>query len=105
MKLVVSLILASLMFANLSGMTGTKTRRPQGDPELAKKIRRFEPTVLTADTSRLTPGDRKALKKIIAAAKLMDPLFLRQVWNGNTALHQKLMADTTRISFSAFWNY
>ena len=64
-----------------------------GDPELAKKIRRFAPTVLTADTSRLSPGDRKALDKIIEAAKLMDPLFLRQVWSGNEALRQKLEAD------------
>ena len=63
------------------------------DSELARKIKRFSPTVLTADTSRLSVGDRKALEKIIEAAKLLDPLFLRQVWSGNEALHQKLEAD------------
>ncbi len=61
-----------------------------GDPELAKKIRRFSPTILTADTARLSAGDRKALKKIIEAAKLLDPLFLRQVWSGNDALQAEV---------------
>src|SRR4030095_14208377 len=63
------------------------------DSELARKIKRFSPTVLTADISRLSVGDRKALEKIIEAAKLLDKLFLRQVWSGNEALHQKLEAD------------
>jgi hypothetical protein len=64
-----------------------------GDPELARKIARFAPTTLTADTSKLTAKDRQALDKIIAAAKLLDPLFLRQVWSGNEALLKKLEAD------------
>jgi hypothetical protein len=65
------------------------------DPELAKKIARFAPTYLTADVKKLTPEDRQALKKIIDAAKLLDPLFLRQVWNGNAELEKKLRADKT----------
>jgi hypothetical protein len=62
---------------------------------LAAKIRRFAPTDLSADTSRLSEGDRKALDKLIEAAKLFDPLFLRQVWSGNEALLKKLEADTS----------
>ncbi len=69
--------------------------KPEKAASLARKIRRFAPTVLTADTSRLSVGDRKALRKIIAAAKLMDPLFLRQVWRGNEELREKLEADKT----------
>jgi hypothetical protein len=72
-------------------------RRAAGDTELAKKIARFSPTVLTADLSQLSAGDRQALTKIIEAAKLMDPLFLRQVWEGNDALKQKLEADTSAV--------
>ena len=70
----------------------TKTRQA-GDPELAKKIGRFSPTILTANTSRLSANDRGALTKIIEAAKLMDPLFLHQVWSGNEALKRKFEAD------------
>lgn len=65
------------------------------DPELARKIARFAPTNLTADVSKLTPKDRQALDKIIEAAKLLDPLFLHQVWAGNAALEKKLQADKT----------
>jgi len=56
---------------------------------------RFAPTTLTADVAKLAPKDRQALDKIIAAAKLLDPLFLRQVWTGNDALEKKLLADKT----------
>jgi hypothetical protein len=62
---------------------------------LAAKIRQFAPTDLSADTSHLSENDHKALDKLIEAAKLLDPLFLRQVWSGNEALHKKLEADTS----------
>lgn len=68
-----------------------------GDPALAKKISRFAPTVMTADTSRLSANDRKALQKIIASARLIDPLYLRQVWSGNEALMKKLEADQSPL--------
>src|SRR6187431_1186043 len=70
-------------------------QRVASDPDLERKIARFAPTTLTGDTSKLAPKDRQALDKIIAAAKLLDPLFLRQVWSGNDALEKKLMADKT----------
>ena len=65
------------------------------DDSLAAKIRRFAPTDLSADTSVLSENDRKALDKLIEAAKLLDPLFLRQVWSGNEALLKKLEADSS----------
>lgn len=98
MRLVVSLLLLStLLSASMSGMQRQGGKTAAGDPELAKKIRRFSPTVLTADTSRLSANDRKALQKIIDAAKLLDPLFLRQVWSGNEALKMKLEADKSAV--------
>jgi hypothetical protein len=70
--------------------------------ELNAKIQRFAPTVITADTSRLAARDRQALAKIIEAAKLLDPLFLRQVWAGNVALQTKLEADRTPLGRARF---
>lgn len=58
--------------------------------DLAKKIARFAPTEVTAKTEALTPDDRQALAKIVEASKLLDPLFLRQVWAGNPALEATL---------------
>jgi len=65
---------------------------------LAAKIRRFAPTTLTADTSHLSAADRKALEKIIAAAKYFDPLYRRQLWSGNEALVKKLEADKSTLA-------
>ncbi len=92
MKLVSITLIVSFAMA-ISANQRKRSQKVSGDPDLARKIRRFAPTVLTADTSRLSPNDRKALHKIIEASKLMDPLFLRQVWSGNEALRQRLEAD------------
>jgi hypothetical protein len=97
MRGIVSLLLLTTMVsASVSGMQ-RRSSKPAADAELAKKIRRFSPTVLTADTSRLSVNDRKALQKIIDAAKLLDPLFLRQVWSGNEALKVNLEADKSLV--------
>ena len=91
-KVILSLALTMGLLA--TNLTAQKIKSG-GDPELEKKIARFAPTTLTADVSKLTPKDRQALDKIIAAAKWLDPLFRRQVWSGNDALEKKLMADKT----------
>jgi hypothetical protein len=98
MRLVVSLLLlGTLLSASIFGMQRRGGKTATGDPELARKIRRFSPTVLTANTAPLSAADRKALNKIIEAAKLLDPLFLRQVWSGNDELHKKLQADKSQV--------
>jgi len=82
----------------VNAVAAQKKRRPPAKTTAARaslnaKIRRFAPTVLTADVSRLSTGDRRALAKIIEAAKLMDPLYLKQVWSGNPALLARLQRD------------
>jgi len=78
-----------------------KTMGPQSDSaadlSMNGRINRFAPTTLTANITSLSPKDRKALMKIITAAKLLDPLYLRQIWSGNEALLKKLQADKTLI--------
>lgn len=94
-KLAVLLFLA-IGISTLGGQQ-KQSSKSTGDAELAAKIRRFAPTVLTANSSALTSKDQLALKKIIEAAKLLDPLFLRQVWSGNDALEKKLQADKSAV--------
>jgi hypothetical protein len=100
-KQIVSVLLVSVFFAAAPLAQRRKPRKvpaeanqmpPAAVVALYPKIRRFAPTVLTADTSSLSANDRKALQKIIAAAKYMDPLFRRQVWSGN----ETLLADLER---------
>jgi hypothetical protein len=88
-----TLILSFAVAVNSTPVKREKKLNPQ--TPLADKIRRFAPTVITADVSGLSAGDRRALTKIIEAARLLDPLFLRQVWSGNEALQKKLAQDKT----------
>ncbi len=91
-RLLTALFAASLLLASPIFAAGTEG--PKGPaPDLAAKIARFAPTVVKADTSRLSPGDAKALQKILEAAKLMDAIYLRQVWSGNVAMQARLGAD------------
>jgi Peptidase family M49 len=60
--------------------------------QLEKMTARFAPTEITADVSRLSPADRRVLARLVEASKIIDGLFLRQVWTGNVAM----MLDLTR---------
>lgn len=63
--------------------------------KLSTDIARYAPTVITADTTALSPGDRKALASLVRAAAVMDRLFLRQTWSGNEETMRALAADQT----------
>jgi Peptidase family M49 len=61
---------------------------------LLKMTARFAPVDIAADVTKLNDGDRKALGRLIEAARIIDALFLRQVWAGNDALLQQLSHET-----------
>ncbi len=60
---------------------------------LHKMSARFAPTEIGAELKTLPAPEREALTKIVAAARLMDSLFLRQVWAGNEPLLLSLAQD------------
>lgn len=62
---------------------------------MAKKIKRFAPTRLPVDLTHLPAGERRALAKLVDAAKLMTRLYMRQVWSGNEELFARLQTDST----------
>lgn len=53
----------------------------------------FAPAPLRVDITHLTPGDRQALVKLIEAGRVIDDIFLEQLWSGNRALEKRLAAD------------
>jgi hypothetical protein len=65
--------------------------------ELQKMTARFAPVELRVDTSKLSPGDRAALAQLIEASRIVNRIFLQQIWTGNLALERKLRADTTPL--------
>jgi hypothetical protein len=58
--------------------------------ELQKMTARFAPADIGADISGLAKNDKDALTRLVEAARIMDALFLRQVWAGNDALLQEM---------------
>jgi hypothetical protein len=62
---------------------------------LESKIKRFAPTEITGDISKLSDGDKKALTKLFEAARIMDVIYTQQVWSGNKALREILEKDNT----------
>ena len=66
---------------------------PPDQVQLETMTARFAPTDITADLSPLPDNERHALGKLVAASRLMDAIFLRQVWAGNEALLTKLVED------------
>ncbi|HET9839437.1 MAG TPA: hypothetical protein VFR84_14495 [Candidatus Angelobacter sp.] len=65
--------------------------------ELNRMIARFAPAPLEVDLSALSAGDKKALAKLIEAARLTNDIFLEQLWSGNTALYHKLQKDKSPL--------
>ena len=61
--------------------------------EVVTMASRFAPAEIRADLSALPANERRALAKLVDAARLMDSLFLRQVWAGNDAMLQELSHD------------
>jgi hypothetical protein len=69
-------------------------------PDLAaldKMISRFAPTELRADVSNLSPGDRAALPKLIEASRILNDIFMKQMWSGNDELYENLKRNTTPL--------
>jgi hypothetical protein len=65
--------------------------------QLKQMTARFAPVDLKYDAAKLSPGDRKALPKLVEAAKVLNHVFLDQLWNGNRALYTKLQKDTSPL--------
>jgi hypothetical protein len=65
--------------------------------ELQARIQRFAPTELRVDVSGLSADDRLCLAKLIQAARALDPLFMRQLWEGTPAAWSRVQRDGTAL--------
>ena len=54
------------------------------------QLAKLAPVDIAYDESLLSPANRQVLKKLVQAAKLMDEIFLRQVYEKNEAIRQAL---------------
>jgi len=98
-----TLLLSSLALVTACSREATQpavptqtTTAPVADSETKKletMAARFAPVDLTANVSKLPDNERRALAKMVEAAKVFDALFLRQVWDGNETLLLDLVRD------------
>jgi hypothetical protein len=94
-----ALISSAAMAAACSGDAPVKDASPAAAPsapasELRTMTARFAPADIGADVGALPDNERRALARLIDAARIMDALFLRQVWSGNDALLQRLARES-----------
>ena len=95
-----------LMAAAVGSACAATSSAPATAEQLGAMSARYAPVELKADTSHLSSGDRKAIAKLIEAAKLVDVLQLRQRWSGNEALWTALKKDKSVLGqarLNYFW--
>ena len=86
--------------------TMTLTAADVSPTQLDQMSARFARVDLRVDTSGLSAGDRAALGKLIAAARVVNRLFMQQLWAGNLPLYDKLRLDTSPLGkarLEYFW--
>jgi hypothetical protein len=93
-KPLVSLLAASALVGSTTSAQQTNLPDRAALGTMASRFARVE---IGADLSSLPAPERRSLAKIIEAARVMDGLFLRQVWAGNEALLLDLVKDETPL--------
>jgi hypothetical protein len=74
--------------------------------ELNRMSSRLAPTEIRTDLSHLSPGDRSALAELVRAARILDDIYMDQLWSGGHALLDKLKQDQSpvgRARLQYFW--
>jgi hypothetical protein len=88
---------AAVAIAAAVALRGQEGALMPGEADLAAMTARFAPVEVGADLSALPPSEQRALARLIEAARVMDAIFLRQVWAGNEALLVALAGDDTPL--------
>jgi hypothetical protein len=91
-------LLSLLTLALLGGAARAAEPAPLPDAAgLQRMTARFAPVDLKVDLSKLPDNEKRALAKMVQAARLMDTLFMRQSWAGNETLLLDLLKDTSAL--------
>ncbi len=97
MRLLLTAAAASAAIALATAMMHAADTPLPTAAELRTMTARFAPVDIGADISRLPPSEREALGKLVEAGRVMDGIFLSQVWGGNPALLARLAGDSSEL--------
>jgi len=84
---------AALLVTALAGVGASTGTATAGGGQETTMSPLFAPVDIGADLSALPDSERRALAHIIDAARVMDGIFLEQVWAGNPSMLLSLMGD------------
>ena len=90
------LLVASLAVLPIRGEAAADSPLPD-EERLHALTARFAPVHIGANVTRLPESERQVLRKLIEAARLLDAIFLRQVWAGNESLLLELLGDSSPL--------
>jgi hypothetical protein len=90
MRSICALALATTVCVATTAGTAQESTAMPTLAQLQKMTLRFAPAEIGTNVSALPAGERAALGKLVEASRIMDALFLRQVWGGNDAMLQDL---------------
>jgi hypothetical protein len=85
--------LSYVAVASLVGILALSASARAAAEQETTMTRLFAPVEIGADLSDLPTSERLALAHIVDAARVMDGLFLQQVWAGNPSLLLSLLGD------------
>jgi Peptidase family M49 len=91
--ILITLTAATLVAAAGDTSVNDQVQAPAAPPtarEINTMAARFAPADIRADLSALPENERRALGRLVDAARVMDSLFLKQAWAGNDAMLQDL---------------
>src|ERR1700741_5120043 len=71
----------SIVLGGLTISAAAQNAAVPNPEQLETMSARFAPTPLRVDTSKLRSGDREALVKLIAAARILNSIFMQQFWD------------------------
>jgi len=101
MKHIIPVLLTALIIFAGCDKQNDQLENQTGDIEMLKEeIAKFVPTELKYDTSILDGNQKIVVEKLYHAAKIMDEIFLDQVYSKNNEIKADLMAqDTEEVKY------
>lgn len=90
-------VIVTLLAATVLAQTKLSENKVPDLTELKQMTARFAPTDYVVDSSKLSSGDKKALAKLVEAARVIDDIFMTQYWSKNHETWAKVKADHTPL--------
>ena len=98
-------MVSALLLISAAALAADSPKAPDA-AELRKMAARLAPTELKVSLSGLSSADRRALADLVRAARIVNDVFLDQMWKGNRGLAARLRADGSPLGqarYHYFW--